>query len=69
MSSGGDLDGNVESTIVNFWFTCLPGDRYFVCWDPDIVPATVVQVSPANISQLLGVHFHSHMTIHQSENG
>jgi len=28
------------------------GDRYFVCWDPDIVQPTVVQVSSTQISQV-----------------
>lgn len=28
------------------------GDRYFVCWDPDMVPPTVVQVSSTQISQV-----------------
>ena len=27
------------------------GDRYFVCWDPDIVPPTVVQVSSIRTTQ------------------
>jgi hypothetical protein len=40
MSSGGDLDGNINILL---WNKCaygaiLLGDKFFVCWDPDLVP-------------------------------
>jgi hypothetical protein len=56
MSSGGDLDGNFCSSfdystdLEIFQFT---GDKYFVCWDPDLVPSRVVEVALSFTSVLL----------------
>ena len=52
MSSGGDLDGNVGVNNDYIVAHQRAGDRYFVCWDPDIVPPTVVQVGSVRTVQV-----------------
>lgn len=47
MSSGGDLDGGSYlqyMKIDTFVHGEHSGDEYFVCWDPDLVPARVAEV-------------------------
>lgn len=52
MSSGGDLDGNVGVNNDYVVAHQRAGDRYFVCWDPDIVPPTIVQVGSVRTVQV-----------------
>jgi RNA dependent RNA polymerase len=45
MSSGGDLDGMRKVCFfVACTDTCASGDKYFVCWDPDLVPSHIAEV-------------------------
>lgn len=46
MSSGGDLDGMFIQVYLSVEILMLVlGDKFFVCWDPDIVPPRVHEVS------------------------
>lgn len=46
MSSGGDLDGSdtLFHLFVSRLLTRLTGDKFFVCWDPDLVPSVISEV-------------------------
>lgn len=44
------------------------GDKFFVCWDPDLVPSTVAEVLFLSFHCFDILAFRSHMTIRLSRN-